>query len=176
MHRPELPGRAAVSGATTGAAHKDVDEARQPASDDRAGNWVCVASPKRVLIIDDNDRHLDILSAILGSIGFDVEPCGSGAEALRRLNVRVYDVAVLDLVMPEVSGVTVAREMRRGGLNTLTPVVVCTANVTMASRQLAGVAGIHAVIGKPINTADLILAVARAPMVAAEQLSPQMRI
>jgi CheY-like chemotaxis protein len=141
-----------------------------------AGNWVCVASPKRVLIIDDNDRHLEILSAILASVGYDVEACGSGAEALRRLSMRVYDVAVLDLVMPEVSGATVAREMRKGGLNTLTPVVVCTANPAMASRQLAEVAGIHAVIGKPINTADLILAVARAPMVIGERLSPLMRI
>ena len=172
MHRPELPGRTPARGAHAGAAHEGADEVRQP----DAGNWVCVASPKRVLIIDDNDRHLEILSAILASVGYDVEACGSGAEALRRLSMRVYDVAVLDLVMPEVSGATVAREMRKGGLNTLTPVVVCTANPAMASRQLAEVAGIHAVIGKPINTADLILAVARAPMVIGERLSPLMRI
>lgn len=176
MHRPELPGRAAERVAHAGAAHEGVDDTRQPAADHDAGNWVRVASQKRILIIDDNDRHLDILAAILGSVGYDVETCGSGAEALRRLSMRVYDVAVLDLVMPEISGVTVAREMRHGGPNTMTPVVVCTANVAMAARQLVDVAGIHAVIGKPINTADLVLAVARAPMPSGERPAPQMRI
>jgi CheY-like chemotaxis protein len=176
MHRPELPGRAVERAADAGAAHDGVDDARQPGPDHDGANWVCVASRKRVLIIDDNDRHLDILAAILGSVGYDVETCGSGAEALRRLSMHVYDVAVLDLVMPEISGVTVAREMRDSGPNTLTPVVVCTANVALAARQLVGVAGIHAVIGKPINTADLILAVARAPMSSGERPAPQMRM
>jgi CheY-like chemotaxis protein len=178
MQRPGLPDRTVARGAKAGAAQESVGsgEARQPGADQDAGHWVCVGDRKRVLIVDDNDRHLDILSAILGSVGFDVETCGSGAEALRRLTVRVYDVAVLDLVMPEVSGGTVAIEMRNGGLNTLTPVVVCTANVAIATRQLGGVAGIHAIIGKPINTADLILAVARAPRVSGERASPRMRI
>lgn len=174
MQRPDLPGRAGTRGAIGGAAQESVGVA-DARTDQRGGNWVCVASPKRVLIVDDNDRHLDILSAILSSVGYDVETCGSGAEALRRLAVRLYDVAVLDLVMPEVSGVTVAREMRREGPNAQTPIVVCTANVAIATRQLDGVEGIHAVIGKPINTADLILAIARAPMRAGERPASRIR-
>lgn len=174
MQRPDLPGRTGTRRAATGAAQESV-AAVDVRADHDAGSWVCVASSKRVLIVDDNDRHLDILSAILTSVGYDVEACGSGAEALRRLGVRLYDVAVLDLVMPEVSGVTVAREMRREGPNAETPIVVCTANVAIATRQLDGVEGIHAVIGKPINTADLILAVARAPMRAGERPASRMR-
>lgn len=139
-----------------------------------AASWIRVASPRTILIVDDNDRHLDILAAILGSVGHDIETCGSGAEALRRMSARRYEVVVLDLVMPEVSGVTVAREMRNGGYNVPTPVIICTANVVLARRQLAGLTGIHAIIPKPIDTAGLVLAVANAP--ARDRPSRQMRM
>jgi CheY-like chemotaxis protein len=134
-----------------------------------AADWICVASARNVLVVDDNDRHLDILGTILSSVGHDVETCGSGAEALRRLDMRRYDVVVLDLVMPEVSGVMVAMQMRSMILNKRTPVIVCTANMTIARRQLADVKGVTAIIGKPIDTADLILAVSRAPVREREQ-------
>ncbi|MEZ6030400.1 MAG: response regulator [Hyphomonadaceae bacterium] len=133
------------------------DDGRQAAS------WIRVADPRTILIVDDNDRHLDILAAILSGVGHDVETCGSGAEALRRMSSRLYEIVVLDLVMPEVGGVTVAREMRHGGYNQSTPVIVCTANALLAKRQLANVKGIHAIVPKPIDTAALVVAVANAP-------------
>lgn len=139
-----------------------------------AVSWIRVASPRTILIVDDNDRHLDILAAILGGVGHDIETCGSGAEALRRMSARRYEVVVLDLVMPEVSGVTVAREMRNGGYNVPTPVIICTSNVALARRQLARLTGIHAIIPKPIDTAALVLAVANAPL--RDRPSRQIRI
>lgn len=130
----------------------------------RAADWISMAVTRRILIVDDNERHLDILGTILGSVGHQIEACGSGAEALRLLSIHKYDVLVLDLVMPDVSGVMVAEQMRRSGLNTDTPVVVCTANLNIAERQLQGIEGIVTVVGKPIETAALILAIARAPV------------
>ena len=150
----------------------DASPALKPAAD-----WICVAAARNVLIVDDNDRHLDILSTILTSVGHDVETCGSGAEALRRLDMRHYDVVVLDLVMPEVNGLVVAQQIRTMMLNKHTPVIVCTANMTIARRQLADVKGVTAIIGKPIDTANLILAVARAPVRERQQRrSDQIRI
>ena len=137
----------------------DIPQPARPAAD-----WICVAAARNILVVDDNDRHLDILNTILTSVGHDVETCGSGAEALRRLEMRHYDVVVLDLVMPEVSGLTVATQMRAGELNRRTPIIACTANLSTARRQLAEVSGISAIVGKPIDTASLILAVARAPV------------
>lgn len=129
----------------------------------KAIDRICVASTRSILVVDDNERHLDILSAILSSVGHEVETCASGAEALQRLATRRYDVAILDLVMPEIGGVAVAEQMRAGVLNAATPIIVCTANVVIARRQLASLQGLAAIIGKPIDTASLILAVARAP-------------
>jgi len=132
--------------------------------DQPAAGWIRVAAARDILVVDDNDRHLDILSAILTSVGHEVETCGSGADALRRLEGRHYDIVVLDLVMPEVSGIAVARHMRDLRLNCETPIIICTANITIARSRLTGIAGIVSVIGKPIDTAGLVLAVARAPI------------
>src|SRR5262245_47686187 len=161
----------AIAGAASEGMSETVDTP-QPARP--AADWICVAAARNILVVDDNDRHLDILNTILASVGHDVETCGSGAEALRRLDMRHYDVVVLDLVMPEVSGLTVATQMREGELNRRTPIIACTANLSIARRQLAEVSGISAIIGKPIDTANLILAVARAPV--RERRSDQIRL
>jgi CheY-like chemotaxis protein len=139
-----------------------------------AADWICVAASRTILVVDDNDRHLDILNTILSSVGHDVETCGSGAEAIRRLETRRFDVVILDIVMPEVSGFVVASEMRAGVLNKRTPIIACTANLSLARRQLGELSGISAIIGKPIDTASLILAVARAPV--RERKSDRIRI
>lgn len=163
MNAPPLPrsrsGVAAIAAAAEGVSGGVASGRDQPAAD-----WICVAAARNVLIVDDNDRHLDILSSILASVGHDTETCGSGAEAIRRLEARHFDVVVLDLVMPEVSGVVVAHEMRQSELNHETPIIVCTANMTIARRQLGDLPGVVDVIAKPIDTAALVLAVSRAPV------------
>jgi CheY-like chemotaxis protein len=128
-----------------------------------ASDLICVAATRDILIVDDNDRHLDILSTILRGVGHDVETCGSGADALQRLAGRRYDAVVLDMVMPEINGMIVAAQMREGPLNQRTPVIACTANVLIARTQLAGIPGVAAIIGKPIEAASLVMAVARLP-------------
>lgn len=176
MPRPRLPDHMIQDSVANGAGCGGIDSGASviPRRSLSAADWICVASQRRVLIVDDNDRHLDILGAILGGVGHDVEICGSGAQALRRLSAHLYDVVVLDLVMPEISGLTVAREMRRTAINAGTPIVICTANVAMAHRQLESVEGIRAIIGKPIETAALVLAVEHAP--GRERHSSQLRI
>lgn len=128
-----------------------------------ASDLIHVAATRDILIVDDNDRHLDILSTILRTVGHDVETCGSGSDALQRLNGRRYDVVVLDMVMPEINGFVVASEMRNIPLNAKTPVIACTANVMIAREQLAECEGVTAIIGKPIEAAGLVMAVARLP-------------
>jgi CheY-like chemotaxis protein len=177
MKTPTLPRENTQEPATVGAAHEGVSSSSSVSSGAQpAANWICVAAARDVLVVDDNDRHLDILSTILTSVGHDVETCGSGAEALRRLDMRRYDVVVLDLVMPEVNGLVVAQQMRTLTLNRNTPVVVCTANMTIARRQLKDVEGIVAVVSKPIDTASLILAVARAPFPERRRRNDQITI
>ena len=159
----DAPETAAAGSSATAGAELSV-ETRSSRQRGNGSDMICVAAARNILVVDDNDRHLDILNTILKSVGHDVETCGSGAEAVRRLDGRRFDVVVLDLVMPEVSGLVVAQEMRTGKANAKTPIIACTANVIIARKQLADVPGISAIIGKPIDTASLVLAVARAPV------------
>jgi CheY-like chemotaxis protein len=172
MAAPRLPREISTAAAALAAPAKAMSQDRVSLRDHRASDWICVAAARDILVVDDNDRHLDVLSAILTSVGHEVETCGSGAAALGRTGSRHFDVVVLDLVMPEVSpeispeisGVAVARRMRDIGPNRETPIIICTAKVMLARRQLAGIPGIVGIIGKPIDTASLILAIARAPI------------
>jgi CheY-like chemotaxis protein len=165
MNSPPLPhGARNEAAAPAVVAGESVSHDSSAGRDQPAADWICVAAARDILVVDDNDRHLDILSTILTSVGHDVETCGSGAEALRRLDARHFDVVVLDLIMPEVSGLVVAQQMRDLKRNRETPVIICTANMTIARRQLADVPGIVGIIAKPIDTASLVLAVARAPV------------
>lgn len=176
MQSPPLPRGRATGADCSAAVPEAVSRPPSPSHDHPATDWIRVAAARNVLIVDDNDRHLDILSTILTSVGHDVETCGSGAEALRRLDARHFDVVVLDLVMPEVSGVIVAEQMRTMAANRDTPVIICTANMGLAHRQLQDVEGITTIIGKPIDTASLVLAVARAPVRQRQARADQAKI
>ena len=68
---------------------------------------------RSVLIVDDNDTNRKILEAQLKNWGMTTQAVSSGREALQCLGERRYEVALLDLQMPEMDGVSLAREIRR---------------------------------------------------------------
>lgn len=65
----------------------------------------------RILVVDDEDDIRSMLSIVLSGEGWDVEDVPGGAEALARCETTAYDVVVLDLRMPGLSGLDVAREL-----------------------------------------------------------------
>lgn len=64
-----------------------------------------MAPKPRVLIVDDEERFRITLGKLLGSRGLEVKTLGSGREALQELETAAYDVVLLDVKMPEMSGV-----------------------------------------------------------------------
>ncbi len=58
----------------------------------------------RILVVDDEPDVLDVIRALLAEAGFDVTAYSSATEALHRAKVRRFDAIVLDLYMPEMSG------------------------------------------------------------------------
>jgi DNA-binding response OmpR family regulator len=69
----------------------------------------------RLLVAQDDADLRFVLERGLLEIGYIVDVAGNGEQALRLLCTYDYDVAVLDHVMPEVSGIDVVRELRRYG-------------------------------------------------------------
>jgi DNA-binding NtrC family response regulator len=70
------------------------------------------AKPK-VIIVDDEERFRNTMCKLLTVRGLAAVTAGSGSEALEKLKDESYDVAILDVRMPEMTGVQVLAEMRK---------------------------------------------------------------
>jgi DNA-binding response OmpR family regulator len=78
----------------------------------------------RVLIVEDDQETIALLKQILRSAGFDVMSAPNGSEALRKFHSVMPDLVLLDLMMPEMDGWEMLRQLREVSQ---TPVVVLTA-------------------------------------------------
>ncbi|MDQ3510713.1 MAG: hybrid sensor histidine kinase/response regulator, partial [Pseudomonadota bacterium] len=113
------------------------------------------ALPVRVMLVDDNADALTTLGLLLGLCGCEVLEVGCGAEALARAPGFGPEVAVLDIGMPEMDGVTLARCLREL-LGEATPqLVALTGFGQPADRERALEAGFDAFLVKPVDPAQL---------------------
>lgn len=112
----------------------------------------------RVLIADDQAANRTVLARILERAGHQVESVNDGEEALDQLEVGQFDLAVLDMHMPEFSGVDVAKQLRvmQAGNVKRTPVVILSADATRHAAESAIEAGASAFITKPVVVSRLL--------------------
>lgn len=80
-----------------------------------------------VLIVDDNPDSIMVLRTILESKGFTVLSAGSGHEALVILGEQIPDAVLLDVMMPDLSGIDVLKRMRGTAATARVPVILVTA-------------------------------------------------
>lgn len=92
----------------------------------------------RILLVEDSPRLRRSISDGLRDAGFNVDTAGDGAEGLQMARGASYDVIILDILLPKLSGMDVLRELRAEG-NT-TSVIMLTARDTVADR-VAGLRG-----------------------------------
>ncbi|HEY7004821.1 MAG TPA: response regulator transcription factor [Gaiellaceae bacterium] len=69
-------------------------------------------STARILAVDDEPEILSALGTILRGAGYEIDTAASGKEALAQATLRVPDAVILDLVLPDQSGIEVCRELR----------------------------------------------------------------
>lgn len=76
--------------------------------------WAAVATHRhrRALVVDDNDNARETLGAMLSALGLDADLCGTGHEGIARFEAGHYDLVVLDLELPDLSGFEVAQRIR----------------------------------------------------------------
>ncbi|KGB93863.1 MULTISPECIES: hybrid sensor histidine kinase/response regulator AtsR [Burkholderia] len=67
---------------------------------------------RRALVVDDNDNARETLGAMLSALGIEADLCGTGQEGVARFGTGRYDLVVLDLELPDLSGFDVARRIR----------------------------------------------------------------
>ena len=81
-----------------------------------------------VLVVDDITKNLQVVGTMLRNAGYAVTPATSGAEALKGIRVRVPDLVLLDLMMPEMDGLEVCRRLKADALTQSIPVIFLTAS------------------------------------------------
>ncbi len=116
--------------------------------------------PTRILLIDDEKNFRRVTSLSLKEAGFDVRAAGNGAEGLRALEEEEPEVILCDLNMPVMDGMDFLSELRKR--NSGIPVIILTAYASIESAVKAMRAGAFNYLTKPINRAEMELAIQRA--------------
>lgn len=116
-----------------------------------------VAKRLKILVADDNPANCKILKGVLENAGHEVEVVDDGEAALAALDRGRFDLALLDINMPEVSGYEVAKLYRVGHIGEWRlPIVALTADATTETERLCREAGMDAVMTKPVEAGQLL--------------------
>ncbi len=131
------------------------------------------SEPLRILLVDDNTVNLMVASLQLQKIWprARITQCSDGAQALRCLDGQAFDVALIDMVMPEMDGMQLTQQIRhRFPVETACmPILALTANTHPDERQRCLDAGMDDVLYKPMNTSELMVRVSTLVHRAREQ-------
>jgi len=120
----------------------------------------------RVLAVDDNAVNLLVLDQLLLAFGHTVTKASSGPEALGLLAAQPFDIVLLDIQMPGMTGIECLAKLRETpGPNQQVPVVALTADVTSGGRGYFQGLGFTDHEPKPIQVQSLVEAIARAIVV-----------
>ena len=108
----------------------------------------------RILVAEDQPELRRMLVKNLTAAGYTVDGVPDGEEALAYLDAADYDVAVLDIMMPKVDGLTVLRTLRER--NDLTPVLILTARSEVDDKVLGLDSGANDYLTKPFEPKELL--------------------
>jgi len=93
----------------------------------RAGSAGRAAQPSRILVVDDNAANRDLLARRLARQGHEVVTAASGGEGLELAEGQPFDLVLLDLIMPDMSGFDLLRRLKTAEATSHVPVVVVSA-------------------------------------------------
>jgi two-component system KDP operon response regulator KdpE len=129
-------------------------------------------SGPRILVVDDEPHILSALETTLRGAGYDVDTATTGEDALTRAGVRPPEGVILDLVLPDKSGVEVTRELRRVSA---APVLILSVVGDEQEKVAALDAGADDYVTKPFSV-DELLARLRAALRRTAPPEPVIRI
>ncbi len=110
-----------------------------------------------VLLVEDIPANHMVTATLLRREGHCVDIAESGAEAIRMVQMRPYDVAFMDLLMPGMNGYEATRRIRElPGMKGRLPIVALTANTAPEDRTRCLAAGMDDMLGKPVRPHEML--------------------
>ena len=114
------------------------------------------ATPRRVLVVEDEAAIRELLRLHLELAGFSLEETGDGRHALETARARPFDLILLDVMLPGLDGVSVCRAIRKDGPNQDTPILMLTARDGEADTVLGLESGADDYVSKPFGVRELM--------------------
>lgn len=108
----------------------------------------------KILLAEDEYELANALSALLVHEGYEVDIASDGDSASEKINMNVYDIIVLDVMMPKKDGLSVLRELRARG--NITPVLMLTAKSEIENRVEGLDSGADDYLTKPFAIKELL--------------------
>jgi len=109
----------------------------------------------KILVVDDEDRNLRLMEAMLIPLGYEVVLARDGIEALDQVRKIPPDVILLDIMMPRMDGFEVARQLKEDEEAKIIPIVMVTALKDVADRVKALEVGADDFLTKPVDKTEL---------------------
>jgi CheY-like chemotaxis protein len=110
---------------------------------------------KRILIVDDEIESVKLIGLMLQRRGYEIVAARSGTQALEKAQTEKPDLAILDIMMPDMDGYEVCRRLRADPATTSLPIIMFTAK-TMIDDKVAGFqAGADDYLTKPVHPEEL---------------------
>ena len=105
---------------------------------------------KKILIVDDNNLNIKVATRALSSFNFVIDTATSGEECLNKVKETKYDLILMDIMMPNMSGETTLQKLKeRNGFNT--PVIALTADALAGAEARYKSEGFVDYLAKPFN-------------------------
>src|SRR5215216_1685579 len=111
---------------------------------------------KKILIVDDEEDIVNLVRLILEDAGFEVSSCVNGIEALQKVQDEAYDLVLLDIMMPMLTGWEVLKELRSQSRTREIPVALLTARASPRDDNRQHPTDYCDYITKPFEPEDLI--------------------
>ncbi len=110
----------------------------------------------RILVVDDNTQNLELLVAYLEDLGGHVETAADGIEALQKVRAAPFDLILLDIMMPRMSGFEVCRKLKSDPKTRDIPIIMVTALNELSDIEQGVESGTDDFISKPVNRLELL--------------------
>ena len=113
----------------------------------------------KILVVDDEPEAVELVEFNLKQAGYEVISAADGAEALTKSRAKKPNLIVLDLMLPEMSGLEVCKTLRRDPATAGIPIIMLTAKAAEIDRVLGLELGADDYITKPFSPRELVLRV-----------------
>lgn len=119
------------------------------------------ARPKTVLIVEDNELNMKLFHDLLEAHGYHTLQARTGPEALSLAEKHRPDLILMDIQLPEISGLQVTKELKKSKSLAPIPVIAVTAFAMKGDEERIRAGGCEDYIAKPISVADFLEKVKR---------------